>query len=85
MTTKRRKNIRLSIALPEKEAAKLSLYAAEHGVGRAAAMRKILKEHLKSYTVDGHNEVRNQISLFDSLQMDIFNNTSVTKSTNENQ
>ncbi len=77
--SKTHKNKRISIALPEREGKLLACYAKEHGLTRPDAMRRILREYLREYKLQLSNaEPQNQLGLFDSLQIDIFNSTSKT-------
>lgn len=73
------KKYKMSITLSPKEKEVLTLYAAEQGVSRPVALRRIVKRQLKEYL---HNRSvaaatpANQLDIFDSVQIDIFNNTS---------
>lgn len=75
------KKYKMSIALSPKEKEVLTLYAAEQGVSRPAALRRIVKRQLKEF-LRNRNVVAaspaNQLDIFDSVQIDIFNNTSKT-------
>lgn len=54
----------------------LSVYAIEMDVTRPLALRSIVKTYLKEYEKRSITHVPdNQLSLFDSIQLDIFNNT----------
>lgn len=64
------------IALSEREMQALSDYAIEMDVTRPLALRSIVKTYLKEYEKRSITHVPdNQLSLFDSIQLDIFNNT----------
>lgn len=76
--TKKPKVKKFSITLPEREGKLLKMYADDYGITRPAAIRKMVREGLKQYrAAKGNIEPDNQLTLFDSLQMDIFsgNNT----------
>lgn len=76
---KAKKNKKISITLPEREGEVLKVYAKELGITRPAAVKRIVRETLKQYkTALAKAEPQNQLGLFDSLQVDIFNNTSKT-------
>ena len=76
---KAKKNKKISITLPEREGEVLKVYAKELGITRPAAVKRIVRETLKQYkTAVAKAEPKNQLGLFDSLQVDIFNNTSKT-------
>lgn len=74
---KKPKKVKISVTLSEREGELLKLYAAEQGTSRPAALRRILRERLKDYVQQLAKEgPKNQLGLFDSVQIDIFNNTS---------
>ena len=76
---KAKKTKKISITLPEREGEVLKVYAKELGITRPAAVKRIVRETLKQYkTAAAKAEPKNQLGLFDSLQVDIFNNTSKT-------
>lgn len=76
---KAKKTKKISITLPEREGEVLKVYAKELGITRPAAVKRIVRETLKQYkTAVAKAESKNQLGLFDSLQVDIFNNTSKT-------
>lgn len=69
----------MSISLSEREGEMLRLYADELGISRPAAMRRILKSYLGEYSKNRASVIpQNQLDIFDSVQIDIFNNTSKT-------
>lgn len=64
---------KIHFTLPERDAAKLSAYAKDHGVSRPVAVRRIVKAALKEYSpVRPPVEPKNQLGLFDGIQSDIF-------------
>ena len=68
---------RISIALPEREDDVLNQYAQNCGISRTTAVKRIVREALKQYSSNlAKTEPKNQLGLFDTLQMDIFFNTS---------
>lgn len=72
-----RKAKKISITLPEREGELLKRYAQEFGTTRPAAARKMILTALRQYKVSAAKaEPKNQLGLFDTLQVDIFNNTS---------
>ncbi len=76
---KTRKAKKISITLPEREGERLKMYAKELGISRPAAVRRIVRDALKQYKVTSHkDEPQNQLGLFDTLQVDIFNNRTKT-------
>ena len=81
MIEKPQKKKKYSIALSKQESEVLSLYAEELGVGKLAAVRRIIREHLAGY-VQNHpiRTSTNQLDIFDSVQIDIFNQTSKVES-----
>lgn len=79
MNDKHPKKKKMSISLSEQEREMLSLYAAEMGVSRPVALRRIVKRQLNDYMHNkGTATPPNQLDIFDSVQIDIFNNTSKT-------
>lgn len=78
MNTKKTK--KFSFVLPAREDELLTLYAKEHSLTRPEAVRRILREFLRQYrNALAKAEPENQLGLFDSLQIDIFNSTSKTQ------
>jgi len=77
---------KITITLSEKEGDWLSLYAQDLGISRPAVVRRLVREGLRQYKSmrGGRIEPKNQLDLFDSIQVDIFNNTSKTEDTSEN-
>jgi len=76
---------KITITLSEKEGEWLSLYAQDLGISRPAVVRRMVREGLRQYKAmrGGHIEPKNQLDLFDSIQVDIFNNTSKTDDPSE--
>ena len=69
---------RYSIALSESEVRRLTLYADAVGTDRPTALHRLLAQSLRSAVSDLSSDARvaaNQLGLFDSVQIDIFNNT----------
>ena len=69
---------RYTITLSESEVRRLTCYAAASDIDRPTALHRLLKQSLRQATAElnttvTHNE--NQLGLFDSVQIDIFNNT----------
>ncbi len=79
--SKMRRARKITITLSEKEGEWLSLYAQEIGSTRPAVVRRLVREGLRQYKSmrGGHLEPKNQLDLFDAIQVDIFNNTSKTE------
>ncbi len=68
---------KISITLPQREGEVLKLYAKEFHVSCPEAVRRMVREALKQYkSVSSKSEPLNQLGLFDTVQVDIFNNTS---------
>lgn len=69
---------RYSITLSECEVRRLTLYADAEGTDRPTALHRLVSQSLRSAVADlsgtSHSAV-NQLGLFDSVQIDIFNNT----------
>lgn len=73
----KKKRKRFSVSLSEKEGEMLQRYAKANGISRTIAIRHILRETLKDYDhAVATQQPSNQLGLFDSIQIDIFNNTS---------
>ena len=71
-----------TLVLSESEMRRLTRYAEQEGVDRPAALHRIVSQALRQVPLapaDRRDE--NQLGLFDSLQIDIFNNTSVSGKT----
>ena len=68
---------KLTLSLSERESQLLSLYAADQGTAKSVAVKRLLKTALSEYAKKlSTQEPANQLGLFDSIQYDIFNNTS---------
>lgn len=80
MKKKTTKVKRFSITLPEREGELLKQYAKEHGITRPMALRRLVRQSLRQYKIERANTLqsvpKNQLNLFDSIQVDIFDNTS---------
>jgi len=69
---------RYIVAVSECELRRLTLYAKSLGVERPAALHRLVAQALRNAVVDkpAVNVVApNQLNIFDSMQIDIFNNT----------
>ena len=67
----------ISITLPEREGEMLKLYAKENGTTKPAAVRRMVIAALRQYKSNAaKHQPKNQLELFDTIQVDIFNNTS---------
>jgi hypothetical protein len=68
---------KISIALPERDGEVLKRCAKDAGVSCPVMAKRLLKEALKQHRNNHQKEEpRNQLGLFDTIQVDIFNNTS---------
>jgi hypothetical protein len=77
-TQPRGKKVSLTFSRRDYEA--LTAFAEDKGVPRAVAIRHIVHEALKTYNRNASQTVsKNQLGLFDSVQIDIFNNASKTE------
>lgn len=73
---KKPKQKKYVLTLSEREALRLGRYADATGVSRPLALQRLVKQSLRQLAdvpTDKGNE--NQLGLFDTLQIDIFNNT----------
>lgn len=77
---KKVKNKRLTFVLSPRYFRLLERYADENKMGKADAIRSILKSALRSFEKEHPlcEEDENQLNIFDSLQFDIFQNLSKT-------
>mgnify|MGYP006988828590 CR=1 FL=1 len=69
------------VGLSPRDVETLSRFAHEMGISRPVALRRIVKKHLAEYRrlfVSADPTPENQLDIFDSVQIDIFNNTSKT-------
>ena len=80
--SKKIKKKKVSIALPEWEGEMLKVYAKEHRTTCPAAVHKMVRQTLRQFKSERNAlakaEPKNQLNIFDSIQVDIFNNTSKT-------
>lgn len=76
-TTPKPKAKRYTVALSECEMRRLTVYAASCGVDRPTALARLIKQSLREVAsgVRTQDKDENQLRLFDSVQIDIFNNT----------
>ncbi|MBR1784700.1 MAG: hypothetical protein IJ760_04600 [Bacteroidales bacterium] len=74
---KRQKTKKYTLTLSEPELQRLTRYAALDGVSRPTALRRIVSDALRQRGDSASHDER-QLGLFDTLQIDIFNNTSKT-------
>lgn len=67
-----------TLTLSEREAVRLGLYADRSGISRPQALQRLMKQALRELgkMTDGGKDEK-QLGLFDTLQIDIFNNTAV--------
>lgn len=74
MSTKKKSNVKkFSVSLPEQEGRLLKLYADDFGISRPMAIRRMVRECLRQYSkAKGELAPANQLDLFDSVQIDIF-------------
>lgn len=69
-----------TLTLSEREALRLGRYAEALGVSRPLALQRLMKQALREAAdLPVGKEDTNQLGLFDTLQIDIFNNTVVVK------
>lgn len=68
---------RYVVALNECELRRLTVYAAQCGIDRPTALGRLLRQSLREVAkgVRADDTDDNQLRLFDSVQIDIFNNT----------
>ena len=71
-----------SISLTEREGRLLQLYAESRGISRPAALHSLLKQQFKNLGEQQlQPHIKNQLGLFDVLQIDIFSNKTVETGT----
>lgn len=78
---KKPKPRKYTLTLSERESARLGSYADSCGLTRPQALQRLMKQAMRQLAVvpDDNRDV-NQLGLFDTLQIDIFNNaTKVAK------
>lgn len=74
------KSKKVGVTLFESDLMALKLYCQKEEVTPAVAIRHILRDGLKDYSQDlSRQETKNQLDIFDSMQIDLFNNTSKTE------
>jgi len=67
---------RYTVALSELDMRRLTAYADSSGLDRPAALQRLLKQSLRESASVANTKVdKKQLGLFDTLQIDIFNNT----------
>lgn len=73
---KRPKTKKYTLTLSEPEVRRLTAYADAGGMERPAALHRIVSQALRDYGASPTSRIdRHQLGLFDSVQIDIFNNT----------
>ena len=71
---------RYTVTLTELDVKRLSAYADSSGLDRPAALHRLLKQSLRESATVAQGKVdKQQLGLFDTLQIDIFANTSVVR------
>ncbi len=71
---------RYTVALTELDVRRLNAYADSSGIDRPTALHRLIKQSLRDNAAALPDKVdKNQLGLFDTLQIDIFDNTSVVK------
>lgn len=69
---------RYTVTLSDIELRRLSAYAQQSGIDRPTALHRIVSQSLRQVVLSADNKHdANQLGLFDSLQIDIFNNAAV--------
>lgn len=67
-----------TLTLSEREAVRLGLYADRSGISRPQALQRLMKQALRELgQMPNCDRDEKQLGLFDTLQIDIFNNTAV--------
>ena len=65
-----------TLTLTETEVRRLTAYAEADGIERPVALHRIVSQVLRQYSAaPGTTHDKRQLGLFDSVQIDIFNNT----------
>ncbi len=78
--TKKPKVKKYTLVLSEQEVLRLTAYAESSGIDRPTALHRIVSQTLREYAAAPVCKVdKKQLGLFDTLQIDIFNNTAVVK------
>ena len=79
-TARKPKKKKIIITLPEREGEMLKAYAKHNGTTCPAAVHRMVRQTLRQFKAEvakqGKAEPQNQLNIFDSIQVDIFNNTS---------
>lgn len=79
--TKGPKLKKYTLTLTEPEMRRLSRYADDCGIDRPTALHRIVSQTLRQVALaPADHRDENQLGLFDTLQIDIFNNTAVVNS-----
>lgn len=74
--SKQPKPKKYTLTLSEPEVRRLTAYAEDCGVDRPAALHRIVSQVLRQYSLTpSAKHDKRQLGLFDSVQIDIFNNT----------
>lgn len=67
-----------TVSLTELDVVRLNTYAADCGIDRPTALHRLLKQSLRQCSAAAQTRSdKQQLGLFDTLQIDIFNNTAV--------
>ncbi|MBR1550032.1 MAG: hypothetical protein IJ634_05280 [Bacteroidales bacterium] len=67
-----------TLTLTEREAVRLGLYADRCGISRPQALQRLMKQAFRDLgSMPDCERDEKQLGLFDTLQIDIFNNTAV--------
>jgi hypothetical protein len=78
--TKKNKPKKYILALSEREVARLGIYADKQGVTRPVALQRIVKQAIRQLDVHpGQQSDPKQLGLFDTVQIDIFDRTTMVK------
>lgn len=72
-----KKSTKVTVTLSERDYEKLTRYAQQHDVVRPLAAKRLLHSALHDLPVDEGKSPKNQLDIFDSIQIDIFNECSV--------
>lgn len=71
---------RYTVSLSEMDVRRLTAYADSSGIDRPTALHRLLKQSLRENSAAVPGKVdKKQLGLFDTLQIDIFNNANVVK------
>lgn len=75
------KTKKYTLTLSEHELRRLTAYAASSGIERPVALHRIVSQALQQYKEHASEQKdKRQLCLFDSVQIDIFNNTTKVNS-----